>query len=549
MRLESWTKIHPEYAGNPFIKQLPGPQPISADSKMLQMNVRFDDSERCHEPHHRRIFARRILDYMHPIRNQTLVPEFLRVAIYEGYKDKNPRNKSYKAKIIQSAAQLDEVRKGKKGYQDFPTPLKTKGVPGFSILGCPGMGKSLTIDRTISGYPDAIVHRFSPTGAIYTQIPILKVECPSTGSRKSLCIDILNELGLRLGVDLLKLAGKGASGDVYMMYVQHQALLCGLGVLIIDEIQNINKASEGPETVMNFLVTLANRLQLPIVLIGTSSAEVVLQYDFRIARRAAGSGSYRWNNLKFDAEFRNFVQGMWKYQWLTSVTPLNEDLMSVLYDESQGVIDVVVKLFYLVQMSLIHNSELVGGSEIITASAIRAVAKKYLYLIEPMIKALRSNNPFALDKFPDLKPLHRLVADFAARSSLDSVGGSTDLSVVMDTHLASETIVTSDSSADDALRALMAGYGVPESDRLKLLKEVDKLSPDGDLRTRSETLGRLLNCRSRSRMRPATLKPNYVAGDLRLLVSEGKKRNLTGYEALREAGVVRDCLHVVGGLA
>ncbi|MGU3404807.1 MULTISPECIES: AAA family ATPase [unclassified Methylobacterium] len=549
MRLKSWTKIHPEYAGNPFIERLPGPQRISEDFRMLQMNVNYDETERYHEPHHRRIFARRILDYMHPIRNQTLIPEFLRMAIYEGYKDRNPRNPSYKAKIIQSAVQLDQVRKGKKHYQDFPAPSKTKGVPGFSILGCPGMGKSLTVDRTISVYPSKIVHNFGSTGATYTQIPILKIECPSTGSRKSLCIDILKELGERLGIDLLKLAGKGASGDVYMMYVQHQALLCGLGVLIIDEIQNINKASEGPETVMNFLVTLANRLQLPIVLIGTSSAEIVLQYDFRIARRAAGSGSNRWENLKLDAEFKNFVRGMWKYQWLTSVTPLSDDLISIMYEESQGVIDIVVKLFYLVQMSLMHKSELAGDPETITGPVIRAVAKKYLYLIEPMINALRSKNPFALDRFPDLKPLHRLVADFAARSSLDSFGGSADLDAIMHTHLAAETIVRSDSSADDALKALLAGYGVPVSDHLKLLKEIDSRSPGGDLRTRSETLGRLLSDRTRFTKRSATLKPEYAVGDLRLLVSEGKKRNLSGYEALREAGVVRDCLHVVGGLA
>lgn len=55
--------------------------------------------------------------------------------------------------------------------------------------------------------------------------------------------------------------------------------------------------------------------------------------------------------------------------------------------------------------------------------------------------------------------------------------------------------------------------------------------------------------RTRFTKRSATLKPEYAVGDLRLLVSEGKKRNLSGYEALREAGVVRDCLHVVGGLA
>lgn len=124
MRLKSWTKIHPEYAGNPFIERLPGPQRISEDFRMLQMNVNYDETERYHEPHHRRIFARRILDYMHPIRNQTLIPEFLRMAIYEGYKDRNPRNPSYKAKIIQSAVQLDQVRKREKALSGFPRALE-----------------------------------------------------------------------------------------------------------------------------------------------------------------------------------------------------------------------------------------------------------------------------------------------------------------------------------------------------------------------------------------------------------------------------------------
>jgi hypothetical protein len=48
-------------------------------------------------------------------------------------------------------------------------------------------------------------------------------------------------------------------------------------------------------------------------------------------------------------EWQFFVEGMWKYQWTAEYTVLTDELQEALYFETQGIIDLVVKLFKMVQ--------------------------------------------------------------------------------------------------------------------------------------------------------------------------------------------------------
>ena len=70
---------------------------------------------------------------------------------------------------------------------------------------------------------------------------------------------------------------------------------CNLGMLIIDEIQNLNAAaSGGHESMLNFFVTLRNEIGIPVVLVGTMRAYPILQSEFSQARRGSGYGSILW---------------------------------------------------------------------------------------------------------------------------------------------------------------------------------------------------------------------------------------------------------------
>jgi hypothetical protein len=135
----------------------------------------------------------------------------------------------------------------------------------------------------------------------------------------------------------------------------HVANLHAVGVLGIDEIQHLNQTrGVGADLLLNFLVTLVNTIGIPVLIVGTHGAMPVLQGNFRQARRASGVGGQVWDNLKPDRTWDHFVETMWRYQWTQEVTPLTDDLRQVLYEESQGIIDVVVKLFMLAQLRAIR---------------------------------------------------------------------------------------------------------------------------------------------------------------------------------------------------
>jgi hypothetical protein len=70
--------------------------------------------------------------------------------------------------------------------------------------------------------------------------------------------------------------------------VQIARLHC-IGVLVIDEIQHLILAKGGgSEKMLNFLVTLVNKIGIPVVPVGTTRAMEVLQREFRQARRSSG---------------------------------------------------------------------------------------------------------------------------------------------------------------------------------------------------------------------------------------------------------------------
>jgi len=172
-------------------------------------------------------------------------------------------------------------------------------------------------------------------------------------------------------------------------------------VLVIDEIQHLNGSkSGGASRMLNFFVQLVNIIGMPVVLVGTPKARAVLTGEFRQARRAAGQGDLVWDRLPEDALWELFMSALWPYQYTQHPTPLTPALSHALYDESQGILDLAVKLYMLSQGRAITT-----GQETITEATIRSVAADSLRLAGPMLAALRSGARQRLLCFEDIYPI------------------------------------------------------------------------------------------------------------------------------------------------
>lgn len=249
-----------------------------------------------------------------------------------------------------------------------------------------------------------------------------KIDCPFDGSLKGLCLSFFAYVGRILGTSYSKkFSSDRMTVDAALPRMAQIATTHCLGLLVIDEIQHLSQAkSGGSDKMLNFFVTLVNTIGVPVVLIGTTKAMSVLQSEFRQARRGSGQGDLLWDRMKNDLSWEIMLRAMWKNQWARNQTPLTAELKDILYNESQGIIDIAVKLYAMAQMKAIAD-----GTETITAQTIKEVAAEKLRLVKPMLDALRSGNMKKLLMYEDIKPIN--VEDYLAAQSGRIAGGDIPL--------------------------------------------------------------------------------------------------------------------------
>lgn len=381
----------PEYRGNKFIEALP---PI-LDKKKIACSVAeippHDASERALPPHLRLHCLHRIFKYFEPLPIHIELEQRFSVLLRQGYLGRNPETIDY----------VHHLRNGHRRIAEKDLHVADHVVQStatsFSMIGISGAGKSTSIHNILKLYKQVIEHA-NPINL--TQIVWLKIDCPPDGSKKSLCISFFQKIDQLLGTNYeSKYVRPHTSADTLAGYIPMVANLHGLGVLIIDEVQNLSSAkSGGAQTLLNFFVNLVNTIGLPVILIGTMQALSILQGDFRHARRAAGIGSFTFDRLSRGKQWNYLLEALWGFQWTKSETLLTPEIEATLYDETQGITDVLVKLYALTQ----HRAISSGGKEEITPKLIRQVAKSSLAIIQPMIDALRSNDPRKIQQYADL---------------------------------------------------------------------------------------------------------------------------------------------------
>lgn len=158
---------------------------------------------------------------------------------------------------------------------------------------------------------------------------------------------------------------------------------------------------------LNFFVTLINVVGLPVVMVGTPKAKAIFDGDLRSARRGAGYGAAIWepmtnpsspSNSQTKTEWTAFTNALWKYQWLTNKDQiLSDEIRNCWYELSQGVLDIVVKLFVLAQSRAIMT-----GLERITVQLLKQVYQDELKFVHPMIEALKSGDANRIAMYSDL---------------------------------------------------------------------------------------------------------------------------------------------------
>ncbi|SMC18177.1 AAA domain-containing protein [Andreprevotia lacus DSM 23236] len=528
----------PEYRDNPFIAPLPPLWAPQETVKALKDVPFFDPKERAYPAHLRIHCVARLARYFEPLERQVMLAERLGLLLRQGYVGRNPLGGNFQRQLAQGPI---AIKDGKWGGANSTHCTAS----GSTLLGCSGIGKSTAVERILKLYPQVVQHE-APIAL--RQLVWVKIDCPYSGSPRQMCINFLSVVDQLLGTNYLHQYSNSrvASVDHAMEMMAMVARLHALGLLVIDEIQHLkNVKGLDQEILMSFLVTLVNRINVPVLLVGTPRALPILQGNFREARRASGVGSFTWEPLAYDGTWGYFVKQLWRYQWTAEPTPLTDDLSAVLHDASQGVIDVAVKLFMLSQMRLLRiASSRRNTAERIDETLFRKVSAEDLRLVQPMLQALRKGDSNELAKYDDLRPFRDYVVDCFA-SSMGETAESPVNPMVAPNNLGETSTEEAAAPSDtqkilDALRSL----GIAPDVAKLLVEETLAAQPDADILDVVALISAHLKgktiAKQKPRKRDKPQAPAMPASDLRRIVEEGQAAEMSPYESLRKAGIVLD---------
>src|SRR5260221_14134523 len=283
---------------------------------------------------------------------------------------------------------------------------------GLTMIGISGIGKSRAFERVTALYPQVIQHSwYRDRRFTWTQLVWFKLDCPPDGSIIGLCTNFFLQIDRILGTNYFQNYGirNKPSQPAMIAYMNTVAFNHSLGVLIIDEIQNLRRKRD-PE-MLDFFILLENEIGVPIILVGTPTAEEILSGDLRSARRASGQGELRWSRMQNDVEWRYFLESLWRYQYVQKQSDLSDELIQTLYYESQGITDLAIRLYFFAQRYAI-----VTGEECITRETIQTAAKLGLHSVQRFLHYIRENNLKEIKAHGD-RPFSDIERDFQQAES------------------------------------------------------------------------------------------------------------------------------------
>jgi hypothetical protein len=380
-----------DYTGFPMIEALPEILDVIEATKKMKLMKKFNPDERELSASKRKHCVERLSTFIIPLNKHLEVEEKLSIFIRKGYLSRNIVNFDHIRRLRYAMMHFErpDIAELEKDKYQIPAPTSS----GLGIIGISGAGKSSGITRILNIYPQVIIHPQYDE----KQLVWLKIDCPVSGTIKQLCLSFIHEVGELMG---------GINSEEYENYKTDQlirvmsslALQNHLGVLVIDEIQYLHETKSGGAILMlNFFNTLINTIGVPIVLVGTPKARHLFSKEFRNIKRITDQGSVDWDRLKENSsDWKTLLKYIWDHQWTLHKAELTADIESALYYESQGIPDLLMKIFKESQKRVIGNSEL------LTSDVIHSVAIDQFQLLQPALAALRSGKLSEMLKYLDI---------------------------------------------------------------------------------------------------------------------------------------------------
>lgn len=254
----------------------------------------------------------------------------------------------------------------------------------------------------------------------------------------------------------------------------------------------------------------------------------ILQSQFRISRRGSGQGDFVLDRIPYDRTWELLINTIWQYQWTNKETKLTEELSNILYEESQGITDIVKKLYAMAQIKAITS-----GKEVITCGLIKQVATENLKLVQPMLQALKTGDIKKIAKYDDICLIN---IDFNGCSSKMKQSMEMDIRAKAIKRQKSQKEKTSliDKKTKAVLKLIDLGINAK-----KAQKAVDNVDNGEDCVDENVIVIKAISLLSdTTKQKSKTKKESFIPDDIRFVVQEGKKTGVSAYDALKTKGYI-----------
>lgn len=258
------------------------------------------------------------------------------------------------------------------------------GSDSFTIIGTSGIGKSTAISKALDLITaSGVIEVKEPFVRV---IPCIVVQCPFDSSVKGLLLEILRKVDECLGSKYYERAVRTRSTTDMIIGSVSQVALNHIGLLIVDEIQNVANSKNG-KSLIGALTQLINNSGISICMVGTPESAVFFEQAMQLARRSLG---LQYGHLEYNRYFCDFCCTLFSYQYVKRHTDITPAIIEWLYEHSSGIVSVVV--------SLIHDAQeiaILDGREELSIETLNEAYQKRLSLlhayIEPVKKRVSSS--------------------------------------------------------------------------------------------------------------------------------------------------------------
>ena len=261
----------------------------------------------------------------------------------------------------------------------------------YTLTGASGVGKSTAIARALDlCRGNSVITLQSPYCKI---LPVLVVQCPWDSSIKGLFLSILKAIDEALDTTYYPNAAKTRVTTDLLIGMVSNALLNGVGLLVVDEIQNVVNSRNGT-ALIGSLIQLINSSGVSICMVGTPECIPFFEQDYKLARRSLG---IHIGEIPFDADFAGFCATLYQYKYVSGDMILTDGIIQWLYDHSGGVTANVV--------SLIHDAmeiAILDGTETVTIETLNQAYSQRLGLLHSHIDLARVKMVAKRDSTPEL---------------------------------------------------------------------------------------------------------------------------------------------------